>query len=121
MSDPTHRLDKPGLPKTATENRRAAARWRSAPATPGVLFVPDDGTTLIGWQTDLSAGGVGLVLSRPLEPDTPIELELAGPHQVCCLRVDARVVRVTPQRNGDWIVGCEFRRRLTDEELDTLL
>jgi hypothetical protein len=121
MSNATHPLIRPGLLKLPTENRRAAARWRSAPAAPGVLFLPDDCTTLLGWQTDLSAVGVGLVLSRPLQPDTPIHLELGGPKQARCVCIEARVVRVTAQHNGDWIVGCEFQRQLTDEELDSLL
>jgi hypothetical protein len=122
MSDLSLPLEKaPCLLNRTTENRRAAVRWHSAPATPGVLFLPDDCTTLIGWLTDLSAVGVGLLLSRPLEPDTPVQLELGGPNHVPCLCVEARVVRVMPQRGGDWIVGCEFCRPLNDEELDSVL
>jgi hypothetical protein len=121
MSNSTQPLESPRLLDQPTRNRRAAVRWRSAPATPGLLFLPDDCTTLIGWVTDLSVGGVGLVLSRPLALDTAIQLELGGPSRLPCLCVEARVVRVTPQRGGDWIVGCEFRRQLSEDELDSLL
>jgi hypothetical protein len=108
-------------PKRPTGNRRAAVRWRSAPATPGFVFLPDAYESLIGWLTDLSVSGVGLLLARPIDLGTTVHLELESPARTGSLRLEARVVRLTPQRDGDWIAGCEFARQLSEDELDALL
>jgi hypothetical protein len=94
---------------------------------------------------DISAGGVGLLLSRPLELDSVIAVEVAiGPEDVCT-RV-ARVAHVRPHPTPSdapwlprphpllalvrrvlgrtslppqacWFIGCRFDRPLTDDEL----
>jgi hypothetical protein len=68
---------------------------------------------------DLSAKGVGLLISRPLESGATVHLRFtrAGTAPVAA---SARVAYCTGD-DGRWLLGCEFDRPLSDTQLDTLL
>jgi hypothetical protein len=68
-----------------------------------------------GWPAsvqNLSAGGIGLVLARRFEPGTLVSLRLEGVVEGSGHTLLARVVRVSPRRNGGWTLGCAFTRKL---------
>jgi hypothetical protein len=72
------------------------------------------------WVLNLSLDGAGLLLSRPLTAGQEINIILvSGQNQ--SFEMPARICHVTQQPDGDWIVGCEFTKQLTDEELDAVL
>jgi hypothetical protein len=107
--------------KSLPTNRRVAVRWSAAPATPSKVFVAATYDTIYGNVLDISVGGIGLLLSRSLEIDTLVLIAVESPTERECFEMLARVARLTPQRDGTWIVGCSFYSDLTDDELEVLL
>jgi hypothetical protein len=81
------------------------ARVREA----GQVGAPEEFTTL----RDLSAGGVGMSLGKPLPCDTLVVVEPLIPGARTLL---ARVVRVA-EEGGSWVHGCVLSPRLSADEL----
>jgi hypothetical protein len=71
-----------------------------------------------GQIRDLSAGGMGLVLSRRFERGAVLVAELPGAGGATVL---ARVVQVTPFSGGRWLLGCAFCSRLSEDRVRSLL
>jgi hypothetical protein len=105
-----------GLPT----NRRASVRYQCGPATPGRVLV-DGHEWQRAWVIDLSLGGVGLLLSRPLELHSELVVVLKSEVLKKVFELTARVCHAVRQVDGDWIVGCEFADKLTEDQLDALL
>jgi hypothetical protein len=80
-----------------------------------------------GWPgrvSDISMGGVGLVLRHRFRRGTPLEVELKNAAGTVRIIVLARVRHTTPVAAGNancWLVGCEFDRPLTEPELNSLV
>jgi len=108
-------------PKRSSSNRRAAVRYQCGPATPGKLLLVDGQEWQRAWVLDLSLTGIGILLSRPLEAGLQVMVVLKSATTKAHFEVPARVCHSSRQPDGDWIVGCEFNVRLTDDELDALL
>jgi len=68
---------------------------------------------------DISAGGIGLILNRRFEPGTVLRVKLPGVSKKRVYLV--RVVRVQAHSARTWLVGCIFPRRLSDDEVESLL
>ncbi len=68
---------------------------------------------------DISAGGIGLILNRRFEPGTVLRVKLPGVSKKRVYLV--RVVRVQAHSARTWLVGCVFPRRLSDDEVESLL
>lgn len=103
---------------------RATVRYRCAPATFGRVLLDDcsdDQEYQRAWLADLSAGGAGLMMIRPVAVGSSLHLVLRNPinHQLILLQ--AHVVHATQQVSGDWLVGCQFCRSLDREDLEELL
>ncbi|MBX9580658.1 MAG: PilZ domain-containing protein, partial [Gemmataceae bacterium] len=102
--------------RTAGADRRAGDRH---PVTPGLLGVTEDGP-LGRWPVivqDVSAGGVGLLIGRRVDPGTELRIAFgdgAGP-------IPARVVRVGAKAFGHWFHGCAFAAPLPAAALGELL
>lgn len=108
-------------PKRTPKNRRAYVRYQCGPATPGRLKMIEGQEWQRVWVLDMSLGGVGLLLSRPLEIRQTMVLHLRSDSQKKTYQVSAHVAHVSRQADGDWIIGCEFEEQLTPELLDALL
>jgi hypothetical protein len=65
---------------------------------------------------NISANGIGLLLTRPVEPGTLLDVELRSRSIVT--RV-AQVVHSSKQEDG-WLVGCTLTNPLSDPELQQL-
>jgi hypothetical protein len=113
--------DKVPLPKHSWSNRRAFVRYQCGPATPGRVLVADVQEWQRAWIIDLSLGGVGLLLSRPLEMGLDLVLHLRSDSQKRKFELTARVAHASRQPDGDWVIGCEFLQPVTDDVLDALL
>ena len=77
-----------------------------------------------GWWgrlRNISSAGVAVCLSRPFEPGTLLIIELSLQEKRRACRFPGRVVHATPEGARFWIVGCEFLRLLSDEELEALV
>jgi len=70
---------------------------------------------------DISASGASLVVMSATAVGTALGIELRGAAGQCMLRIFACVVRITPQAGGEWLMGCNFIRELTDKETQLLM
>ena len=66
---------------------------------------------------DISLGGIGLFLDRPLEPGAVVALQMSDNAELAAPMFRARVAQVTPLPGDGWIIGCEFFDRLRENEL----
>jgi hypothetical protein len=111
-----------GLLKSISRgNRRATIRYRCAPATVGKVFSSNDHEFQRAWVLDLSLTGIGMQLTRPLEPGQLIIIAIRGNFDATMHDLSARVMHCSPVPQGDWFVGCELAATLTPEDLDQLL
>jgi hypothetical protein len=69
---------------------------------------------------DVSLGGVGLLLNRPLEPGLTVVVRISGTASGRAYDLPARVVHATKETGGDWVVGCRLDSPLTQDDLDGL-
>jgi hypothetical protein len=70
--------------------------------------------------SDLSAGGVGITLCYPFRPGTYLAVELQSPSgKLRTLMV--RVLHVHDQSDGQWRLGCEFVKPLTETDMGLFL
>jgi c-di-GMP-binding flagellar brake protein YcgR len=70
---------------------------------------------------NISASGIGLLLTEPAEAGALFNLELIGKEGQLIRTILACVVHSTVRANGDIVVGCNFIRELTEVELKSLL
>jgi hypothetical protein len=105
----------------SSPNRRATVRYHCAPATLGRLQLPPREEAQNAWVLDLSLGGVGLLLSRPLEPGLAVVVRMGGAAGARAYELPARVVHATREIGGDWVVGCRLDTPLTQDDLDALV
>jgi hypothetical protein len=70
---------------------------------------------------NISQTGIGLLLDQPLEPGTIVGLDMGSQSRRRARVLMARVIHVTAQGDGSWLVGCEFTFQLTDRDLKALL
>jgi serine/threonine protein kinase len=106
---------------TGKSNRRAAKRF---PSQMQGFCETVQGKKGGCWEVliqDVSADGVGLVVSRRFEPRTVLLLELNPTAESPGRRLLVRVVRSTPLQRRRWLLGCDFGVRLNDEEVRSLL
>jgi hypothetical protein len=69
---------------------------------------------------DVSMQGVGLLVSRRVEPGTVLAVVLENPARTFSKTVLARVVHATPV-GGTFLVGCTFLAPLTYQEMSVLV
>ena len=97
--------------------RRAAARRRYLEGPLLCFLVLGSAHHRSATFRDVSISGVGLLVGSPLEPGTLIYLQVPGEEEESIRSLRARVVRAARWEDGSWLVGCEFARGLTPEEL----
>ena len=71
--------------------------------------------------TNISAKGVGLMLTAPIERGTILSVKLEGPGQRFSRPLLLRVVRVVERPTGVWEAGCTFAIPLDEDEISVLL
>src|SRR4051812_41730160 len=110
--------DSPAPPTSATE-RRASVRYG---CDLEALSRPLNAADAISWGTtvtDISHGGLGLILCYPFKLGTFLAVDLEHDHGVRTLLV--RVAHVTDRADGTWQVGCEFARPIGPDDLHGLI
>jgi hypothetical protein len=70
---------------------------------------------------NLSPSGVRLLVPRTIDNGTLLSVELQAAKGVFKRTMLACVVHVTAQPDGEWALGCNFIRSLSDEDLRALL
>jgi PilZ domain len=79
-----------------------------------------------GWPakvSDISAGGIGLILRHRFQPGAPLVIELRNASNQLLRLVQVRVRHARPviaQGDQCWLVGCIFVPPLSEEELQHL-
>jgi diguanylate cyclase (GGDEF)-like protein len=103
-----------------SEPHARAKRWMEKRATARALCnrearlrQQEEGTEEFVTVCDISTGGIGLDLAKPLPCDTLLVIE---PLSAGARTLLARVVRVTPGGKG-WLHGCELSLPLSAEEM----
>jgi serine/threonine-protein kinase len=109
------------------EERRAAARFECTVPIPCTVRRASCGEIAAqpscsdGQVRDLSSNGIGLLLSRAIEPGSLLTVNLdTGNGQVKTTR-DVLVMRVTSLEGRRWFVGGKLTKGLSKEELRLLL
>jgi hypothetical protein len=70
--------------------------------------------------TDVSAGGLAMLLDRPAPPRAVLAVRLRDACYGDVALPLARVVRAAARGDGHWVLACEFAYPLHDEELRAL-
>ena len=99
---------------------RAAIRQLCGPETTCRLRAAASGGTLWARVRDAGAGGLGLLLSRPLAPGSFLAVELRAPGIRYPVVLEARVAHAALQPDGSWLVGCILLCRLPEQLLPAL-
>jgi hypothetical protein len=92
---------------------RAAIRYQSTKQVS--FFSTPKSEPLWARIRDISVAGIGLIISRGLEPGTALTIELNDQ------QLSASVIHARPDAAGTWLVGCQFDTKLTDAQLRSLL
>lgn len=71
--------------------------------------------------TDISLGGVRILMPRRFEKGTGLAVELPGDEERDSTVVFVKVVHVKTLGNGTWALGCRFLSELSDDQLQCLL
>lgn len=107
--------------QTPVGNRRITVRYRCAPATSGQLIASDDQEFQRAWIDNLSRGGVGLFLSKPIAVNSFASVQLKGKLSGQVFDLNGHVMHSTLREPYGWYVGIEFLEVISDETLDALL
>jgi hypothetical protein len=105
----------------AEANRRDAIRYNINLETSCLLIAALEGDPMPVRVRNISAGGVSLVLHRGIDPETLLNVQLLNRPRMFFCKIDVKITYIVEHPSGDWIVGGSFTRRLTDDELRSLL
>jgi c-di-GMP-binding flagellar brake protein YcgR len=80
----------------------------------------EHGPSLPAKVLNISASGVAFQADREIKTGTLLNAELHGATDQVVITILACVVHVTRQAEGQWALGCDFIRELTDTDLQSL-
>ena len=103
------------------EEKRAAERFPVNPPSTCDFASPvleDFGPVKI---RNVSTDGIGLTISQQVAPGMLMAINLKNPAKKFSKTMLARVIHVTPQPGGSFLVGCSFLTPLSYEELCLLV
>src|SRR5262249_24020335 len=105
---------------TSGRDRRASPRYPCSISTSCRLLGKQHQTFWPAAVQDISQGGLGLVTDVHLKQGTILLIMLALAGGRYSRPLIARVKRATKQAGGDWLLGCTWACKLTDEEIQAL-
>jgi hypothetical protein len=100
------------------EDRRLWVRYQSDLETRVQLAQQDQAERVPALVRDISIGGANLISERAFQAGQILSLELPTVLGDELQIVLACVVRVVPDRNGTWSLGCVFARELSAQDLE---
>jgi hypothetical protein len=120
MPDPAPLVPAPDASPQAEIERRKFVRYALA-APPRTRFLAQPGFLFdAGLLRDVSVSGLCLILDHVLPVDARLIVQLPGRRRGSSLSRSARVLRVEPDGDGRWLVGCQLSSLLSDEEITAL-
>ena len=100
--------------------RRKFVRYVLDPPAP-TRFLAQPGFQMgKGLLKDVSVSGFCLIVDQPLPVDARLVVRLPGHRRGTTLSRSARVLRVEPDGEGRWLVGCQLSGLLSNEEMAAL-
>ena len=103
---------------SANGERRRAVRFECKRRNSWRVFATTTCSSGEGAVNDISVNGISLSVDSALRPGMFLDLSLSSADGEGFSRpMLVRVRRVTPQADGSWLVGCNFVKKLTEEEL----
>jgi hypothetical protein len=102
-------------------DRRREVRWRCQLQSQSRALRSKADDWADGFACDLSTSGIALVVSFPVTRGLVLEVSLPCAQGGFLPARLVRVRRVKSHAEEKWLAGCTFVRRLTKEELDSLL
>lgn len=100
--------------------RRASERHACVlPATSYPLEVSET----LSWGavvSDISSGGIAVTLCYPFKPGTYLSIDLQCASGAT-RNIMVRVVNVFDQPDGQWRLGCEFLKPITQSDMDLII
>jgi hypothetical protein len=80
----------------------------------------DEGFYLVALVQDLTPEGASLILSRPMDAGTRLQLKVQRPDSAVPVRRDLEIRHISPYGDAAWIAGCLFDQPLEAEEFEAL-
>jgi hypothetical protein len=99
--------------------RRTAPRFLCVCEALSGLLTARQAKVLVKVQ-NISQRGIGLVSPRRFEQGTLLHMEVQDSDPVLPVLLVGKVMSVTAQPSGDWLLGCQLVRRLSELETRTL-
>lgn len=99
-------------------DRRVTRRTRVSAGLRVEPLGTDTGPPLDAWLSDLSRGGLGLIVPRPLASGLSLRAKLPAGSASQSVPVKCRVVHCRATANGMFVVGAEFVSRRSGAESD---
>jgi hypothetical protein len=121
MSDEPCAAPKPPGPSALAADRRGAERYSCALQPFWHIAGEEGADSLPAGVRNVSATGIGLLLDEPLKAGTVLVLSLQGSSRRLSRPLPVRVMHATAQPEGGWLVGCQFVRRLSGQDMAALL
>jgi hypothetical protein len=104
------------------QERRRAVRFECKRRNAWRLFATTTCYSGRGTVHDVSVNGISLIVDAVLRPGMFLDLNLLGDDEQSIGKpMLVRVRRVTPQADGNRLVGCTFVKSLSAEELHAWL
>jgi hypothetical protein len=103
--------------KLRTENRRSHPRRAAKGEVDCRMDKLGMGRPIRGHLVDLSISGACFRLDREVHRGDEIEVELIPVGNVKSVRTSATVKQVRPGDEGEWLIGCEFDKRISYQQL----
>lgn len=120
MSDAPQIPRRPAVPPTGADRR--TSRRHTCLATHNRLMAAIGDDFVLARIRNISAEGISLILSRPVEAGTILSVDLIDTKTNRFSRtLQVKVVYAVEHPSGDWIMGGRINGRLTDEEVRQFL
>jgi hypothetical protein len=119
LQRPVHSAEN-GTPSSSGAERRA---WVRYPCQLDIVYWKSTGSSEACRSAkvlDISAGGMCMLLNRPFEAGTVLTLQLENAERKCTRTLLVHVVHVRPHSQSEWVVGCAFDSKVTEEDARAL-
>jgi hypothetical protein len=110
-----------GKPQGAAADQRTWVRHESNLTVTFIAIGAGDGRSAMAKVLNVSASGIGLLVSEAIEAGSLLQLDLHDPQGRFVRTILACVVHSTRRSSGELVAGCNFIRELGEAELEALL
>jgi hypothetical protein len=121
MSEQNGLSEPEGEPRLSEVERRSAQRYPCNLLTTGHVLGPRGNISWVAKVVNISTHGVGLLYRSRVKPGTVLVITLQGANQKLSRPMPVRVMHVRQEGPETWLLGCEFVRRVNEEDLLALL